>query len=132
MTTKVINIVVPLDWDVPQIMSTFNEHENAFILNVGAELIKDARFMVAGFSQKEIYDKIREETKTEIQRLEMDLLVQKRLNSELDTSVRNVYNKQLEQMNRQIDTLRTQITTYEVDNKNVVKNEVEKEKENTK
>jgi len=129
MTTKVINIVVPLDWDVPQIMNTFNEHENAFILNMGSELIKDARFMVAGFSQKEIYDKIREETKTEIQRLEMDLLVQKRLNSEIDTSVRNVYNKQLEQMNRQIDTLRTQITTYDVDNKNVVKNEVEKEKE---
>ena len=74
MTTKVINMVVPLDWTIPQIMSTFNEHENAFILNMGAELIKDARFLVAGFSQKEIYDKIREETKTEIQKLELDLL----------------------------------------------------------
>jgi hypothetical protein len=129
METKMINIVVPINWKAPEIMNTLNAEENAFILNAGSEMIKEARNLVAGLSQKEIYNKIREESKSEIQKLELDLLVQKELQDKMDSSIRSIYEKQLEQMNKQIDELKSQIKIYQCENKDFVKTEVEKEQE---
>ncbi len=124
-----INIAVPINWKAPEIMNTLNAEENAFILNAGSEMIKEARNLVAGLSQKEIYNKIREESKSEIQKLELDLLVQKELQDKMDSSIRSIYEKQLEQMNKQIDELKSQIKIYQCENKDFVKTEVEKEQE---
>lgn len=124
-----INITVPINWKAPEIMNTLNAEENAFILNAGSEMIKEARNLVAGLSQKEIYNKIREESKSEIQKLELDLLVQKELQCKMDSSIRSIYEKQLEQMNKQIDELKSQIKIYQCENKDFVKTEVEKEQE---
>jgi hypothetical protein len=132
MTTKMINITVPLSWTAPEIMNTLNAEENAFILNTGCEMIKEARSLVVGLSQNEIYNKIREESKSEIQKLELDLLVQKELTSSLDQSIRIIYEKQLEQMKKQIEELKSQITVYQCENKDFIKTEVEKEKEKFK
>jgi hypothetical protein len=129
METKMINIVVPINWKAPEIMNTLNAEENALILNTGSEMIKEARNLVAGLSQKEIYNKIREESKSEIQKLELDLLVQKELQDKMDSSIRSIYEKQLEQMNKQIDELKSQIKIYQCENKDFVKTEVEKEQE---
>jgi len=129
MATKMINITVPINWKAPEIMNTLNAEENAFILNAGSEMIKEARNLVAGLSQKEIYNKIREESKSEIQKLELDLLVQKELQDKMDSSIRSIYEKQLEQMNKQIDELKSQIKIYQCENKDFVKTEVEKEQE---
>jgi hypothetical protein len=73
MTTKIVKIEVPLSWEEPEELNKLSPEENAFILDVGCETIKDARALVAGLSQQEIYDKIREETKGEIQKLEVDI-----------------------------------------------------------
>jgi hypothetical protein len=93
METKMINITVPINWKAPEIMNTLNAEENAFILNAGSEMIKEARNLVAGLSQKEIYNKIREESKSEIQKLELDLLVQKEFQCKMDSSIRSIYEK---------------------------------------
>ena len=129
MTTKMINIVVPINWRAHEIMNTLNAEENAFILYTGSEMIKEARSLVAGLSQKEIYNKIREESKSEIQKLELTLLVQKELNIGLDQSIRIIYEKQVEQMKKQNEELKSQIKIYEYENKDFVKIEVEKERE---
>ena len=126
MTTKIVNIAVPIDWKYPDIMSTLNAEENAFILNIGSEMIKEARNLVAGLSQKEIYNKIREESKSELQKLELDLLVQKGLNSEIDSVIRGFYEKQLEQMKKQIEELKIQLNNYYCQNKDIVGAEVSK------
>jgi hypothetical protein len=127
MTTKLIQIAVPLEWDVPQIMNTLNAEENAFILKTGSEMIKESRNLVASLSQKEIYNKIREESKCEIQKLEIDLLVQKELNGAIDKSIRTIYENQLEQMRKQFDELNIQVKKYECQNKDIIRTEVEKE-----
>lgn len=127
MTTKMINIAVPISWIAPEMMCTLNAEENAFIFKTGCEMIKEARSLVAGLSQKEIYNKIREESKTEIQKLELDLLVQKELNCNLDKSIRILYEKQVEQLRKQIDELNIHLNKYECQNKEVIRTEVEKE-----
>lgn len=127
-----INIAVPISWTAPEIMFTLNAEENAFILNTGSEMIKEARSLVAGLSQKEIYNKIREESKSEIQKLEFDLLVQKECQNKMESNIKNNYETKIEQMNKQIYELNLQLNKYECQNKDFIKTEVEKEKEKFK
>lgn len=126
MTTKIVKIEVPQCWDEPEELNKLSPEESAFILDVGCETIKDARALVAGLSQKEIYNKIREESKGEIQKLELDLLVQKELQVNIDTSLRSFYEKQMENMKKQIEDLKTQIIKYESQNKDLIECEVSK------
>jgi hypothetical protein len=129
MSEKMIKISVPIDWQVPDILNTFSPDENALILSMGSNIIKEARRVVAGLSEKEIYNKIHEQSKEEIKKLEVNLLVQKELNSCLDKSIRYKYDSQIEQMNKQIDELKKKIYNYEFQNKDLIKLEVERERE---
>jgi hypothetical protein len=126
MSTKIVKIEVPLSWDEPEELNKLSPQENAFILDVGCETIKDARALVAGLSQKEIYNKIREESKGEIEKLEMDLLVQKEIQSKMDSTIRGFYEKQIENMKKQIEELKTQIIKYESQNIDLINYEVSK------
>ena len=132
MTTKQINITVPFNWCIPEILNTLNAEENACILTIGSEMIKEARNLVAGLTQKDIYQKIKNESKIEIQQLEVDLLVQKKLNSEIDSSMRNFYEKQIEQMKKQIIDLNRQLTDHVNNSKYIIQEEVDKEKDKFK
>jgi hypothetical protein len=129
MTTKIINITVPLGWRAPEIMNTLNAEENAFILNTGCEMIKEARSLVVGLTQKEIYNKIREESKSEIQKLELDLLVQKEIQNQMDSNVRGFYEIKMIQMKKQNEELKEQIKIQITNNKLLFQDELNKEKE---
>jgi hypothetical protein len=129
MTTKMINITVPINWIAPEIMNTLNAEENAFILNTGSEMIKEARNLVVGLSQKEIYNKIREDSKLEIQKLEMDLLVEKQLNNKILEQTNKVYESQINGLQKQMGDLNKQIMDQVNNNKFITQQEVEKEKD---
>ena len=129
MKTKMINIAVPLSWTAPEIMNTLNAEENAFILNTGCEMIKEARSLVVGLSQNEIYNKIREESKSEIQKLELDLLVQKEIQNQMDSNIRGFYENQMIQMKKQNEELKEQIKSQITNNKLLFQDELNKEKE---
>jgi len=136
MTTKTLNIVVPFNWRAPDILNNLAPEENAFILSMGTDMIKEARSVVAGLSQKEIYNKIKEETKGELKKLETDLLVQKELNNKIEEGVVGFYEKQLGQLKKQIETMNKQLNIYDLENSaqseqinNKIKISVEKERE---
>lgn len=132
METKMINIAVPISWTAPEIMCSLNAEENAFILNTGSEMIKEARSLVAGLSQKEIYNKIREESKSEIQKLELDLLVEKQLATKLTEQSNKMYELQINSLQKQISEQNKQLTEYINNSKLLVQQEVEKEKDKYK
>lgn len=129
MATKQINLIVPIGWTIPEIMNTFSPEENACILTNGSEMIKEARSLIASLSQKEIYNKIREEYKEEIKKLELDLLVQKELAGHLEVNIKGFYEGQVDKMKRQIEDLNKQMHSYMADNEDLVKNAVDKERE---
>ena len=129
MATKIINITVPLNWNEIEIMKTLSPEENAFILNTGYEIIKEARSFVAGLSEKEIYNKIREESKLEIEKLELDLLVEKGLNSNLEKSIRTIYESQIDQLNKKFENALSQIEIYKQGNSISLYQEIDKVKE---
>jgi hypothetical protein len=129
MSVKMINIVVPFDWQFPEIINTFAPEENVLILSMGSNIIREARNVVAGLSQKEIYNKIREESKSEIEKLELDLLVEKQLSNRTLEQTNKVYESQINSLQKQIGELNKQLTEQVNNNKSIIQNEVEKEKE---
>ena len=129
MSLRTINITIPADEVLPDIMSTFTPEENILMLKIGSSCLKEGRNAAAGLTQKEIYNKIKDETKGEIQKLELDLLVEKELKGRISEETSKMYQKQIEHMEKQIDAFRNQIKIYESDNKEFVRSEVEKERE---
>ena len=129
MSLRIIHITVPADEVLPDIMSTFTPEENLFMLKIGSNCLKEGRNAVAGLTQKEIYNKIKDETKGEIQKLELDLLVEKELKSVISEETSKMYQKQIDHMEQQLNILRKQIKMYESDNQDFVRSEVEKERE---
>ena len=103
MSLRIINITIPVDDVVPDIISTFTPEENLLMLKIGSNCLKEGRQAVAGLTQKEIYNKIKDESKSEIEKLELVLLVEKELKSKLSEEITKIYQKQVEQLNKQID-----------------------------
>ena len=75
MSLRTINITIPTDEGLPDIMSTFTPEESFLMLKIGSSCLKEGRNAVAGLTQKEIYNKIKDETKGEIQKLELNLFL---------------------------------------------------------
>ena len=132
MTTKIINITVPINWNSPEIMNTLNPEENALILKTGCDMIKDARALVAGLSKKEIYNKIREESNGEIKKLELDLLVQKEVQIKMDVSIKGYYENKLKEMELRNEELNSKLNEMVNNGRLLVQQEVEKERERYK
>ena len=129
MSLRTINITIPADELVSDIINTFTPEENMLMLKIGSNCLKEGRQAVAGLTQKELYNKIKDETKDEIKKLETNLLVEKELKSRISEEMTKMYQKQLEQMNKQIDTFKSQIKIYESENSEFVRTEVEKERD---
>jgi hypothetical protein len=129
MSLRIINITIPADEVVPDIISTFTPEENLLMLKIGSNCLKEGRQAVAGLTQKEIYNKIKDESKKEIEKLELDLLVEKELKTKLSEEITKIYQKQLDDMKKQIDTFKGQLKNYESENRDFVKIEVDKERE---
>ena len=129
MSLRIINITIPVDELLPDIISTFTPEENILMLKIGSNCLKEGRNAVAGLTQKEIYNKIKDETKSEIQKLELNLLVEKGLKSRISEEMSKMHQTQIEQMQRQMETFKIQIKNYERDNKDIISKEVDKARE---
>jgi hypothetical protein len=131
MSIKIINITIPTNSLLTNIES-FSPEENYLMLKIGSECLLEGRKVVAGLTQKEIYNKIKEESKGEIQKLELDILVEKELSKKLEERMTNNYKVQIDKLEKQLDFLSKQLKTYEFENKDLVKQEVDKATEKFK
>ena len=119
MSLRIINITIPADDVLPDIMSTFTPEENLFMLKIGSNCLNEGRNAVAGLTQKEIYNKIKDETKGEIQKLEIDLLVEKGLKSKISEDTSKMYQTQIDYMKRQMEEMSNKIKTYEIESQDI-------------
>jgi hypothetical protein len=77
-----VTITIPDKDVVPEIISSFSPEENILMLKIGSDCLREGRNVVAGFTQKEIYNKIKDESKEEVKKLEMDLIVQRNVEAD--------------------------------------------------
>jgi hypothetical protein len=122
-----VNITIPDDKIID--ISGFSLEENYMMLKIGSECLLEGRKAVAGLTQKDIYNKIKEETRGEVQRLELDILVEREMKIKMEEQIKNMYENMLEKMRSQIETMSVQIKSYELQNKDLIKAEVEKARE---
>jgi hypothetical protein len=129
MTIKIINITVPVDADIPNELSYFSPEENYMMLKIGSSCLKEGRNAIAGLTQNEIYNKIKEESKEEVQKLEIDLIVQKEMGKQIEDKLTKIYEGQITKMENQIENLLVQLKTYELEKQNIIQRESEKIKD---
>ena len=127
MSLKIIQITIPQESVLH--IEDFSPEENFQMLKIGSQCLLEGRKVVAGLTQKEIHEKIKNESKDEIQRLEMNIIVEKELRTKMEERISAMYETQVTQMKKQIELLSTQIKTYELESKDLVKKEVDKAKE---
>jgi len=133
---KTLVVTIPDNEVIPEVIGTFSPEENFLMLKIGSECLREGRNAVAGLSQKEIYRKIKDESKEEVKKLELDLVVQREMSKQMEEKISKIYEvqveqlkKQMEMMRQQIDASRQQLKIYESENKELIEKEVNKARE---
>ena len=124
---KILNISIPDDKILD--ISSFSLEENYMMLKIGSECLLEGRKAVVGLTQKDMYNKIKDETREEVQRLELDILVEREMKIKMEEQIKNMYENMLEKIRNQMETMSVQIKSYELQNKDLIKVEVEKARE---
>ena len=127
MSLKIINITVPAESNLN--INDFSPEENLLMLKIGSQCLLEGRKVVANLTQKEIYQKIKDESKEEIQRLETNIILEKELSKKMEERIKDIYQGQIGKMEKQIELLSTQLKTYELENKEAINKEVNKARE---
>ena len=126
---KTLQLTIPDEAVVPEIIATFSPEENYLMLKIGSECLKEGRNALLNLSQKEIYNKIKDESKEEVHRLELDIIIQRELTKKMEEKISKMYEGQVEKLEKQIEILSTQLKEHEIGNTNFINKEVEKVKE---
>ena len=129
LSTKAISLTIPINENVPEIIHEFSPEENYLMITIGSECIKKGRIALAGFSQQEIYNKIKAESKEEIQKMELDIIVQKEITKKMEEQISKMYDVQLEQLKKQLESSKQQLRIYESESNDVIQKEIDKVKE---
>jgi hypothetical protein len=129
MSVKVIQITIPSESSLPDIINTFSPEENYLMLKIGSNCLMEGRKVVAGLTQKEIYQKIKNESKDEIQKLELNILLEKEMTKKMEERITKMYDCQIEKLQKQCELLSNQLKAYEIGNKDLIKTEVDKARE---
>jgi hypothetical protein len=129
MSVKVIQITIPSENVLPDIINTFSPEENYLMLKIGSNCLIEGRKVVAGLTQKEIYQKIKNESKDEIQKLELNILLEKEMTKKMEERITKMYECEIEKLQKQNVLLSNQLKTYEIGNKDLIKSEVDKARE---
>lgn len=127
MSLKTITLTIPQECNLT--MNDFTPEENYQMLKIGSQCLLEGRKAVAGLTQKEINQKIRQEYKDEIQRMEMNIQLEKEVTKKMEERISAMYDTQVTQMKKQIELLSTQLKTYELENKDLIDKEVNKARE---
>jgi len=129
MFGQIINITIPKDVNINEEINTFTPEENYLMLKIGSECLLESRKAIVNLTQKEMFHKIKEDFKDEIQHLELDIIVQKELNKKMEENMEKIYSFQIDILTKKIECLNKQINSYELENKDFIRIEIEKTKE---
>ena len=129
MIVKVINITIPNDRNVPDIISTFSPEENYLMLKIGSDTLREGRKVMTNLTSDEVYKKIENDFKKEIESLDNEIEIEKQTSLKMQEKIAQIYESQIEQLNKRLENAMVQIKTYEKDMSASLQEEVNKVKE---
>ena len=150
MLTKIINVTIPYDKILSDDINTFSPDENYLMIKIGCECLLEARKVVVSLSHDEIYRKIKEETKTEVSKLETELLIERETKKRCEEKISQIYERELvklketfevtilnqekerSQLMKSLSQLNEQMKQYEDDTSNLCNSKLLLEREKCK
>jgi len=129
MSLKIINLTIPINENIPNEISGFSPEENLKMIKIGCECLLEGRKAIAGLTQQEIYNKIKDESKEEVKKIELDILVERELSKKMEERVKKIYEGQIEQLKKQLETASLHLKSYDSQNTDIINKEVSKTRE---
>jgi len=129
MSIKIINITVPNDAVIPEILSSFSPEENYMMLKIGSDTLIEGRKVATNMTNNDIYRKIENDFKKEIESLNNIIEIEKQTSLKMQEKIEKMYATQLEQLQKKLELAMSKITNYEQETKLVYQEELNKTKE---
>ena len=129
MSYKIINLSIPTNENIPNEISGFSPEENLKMIKIGCECLLEGRKAIAGLTQQEIYNKIKDESKEEVKKMELDILVERELSKKMEERIKKIYEAQIEQLKKQLEIATIHLKSYDSQNTDIINKEVSKTRE---
>ena len=137
MSFKIINLTIPINENIPNEISCFSPEENLKMIKIGCECLLEGRKVIAGLTQQEIYNKIKDESKEQTKKLELEILIEREMSKKIEENISKMYEGQIDKLEKQmalllkqLDVSNQQIKNYESENTIIIQKEVDKLKYN--
>jgi 23S rRNA pseudoU1915 N3-methylase RlmH len=99
------------------------------MLKIGSDTLSEGRKVVTHLTNAEVYKKIENDFKKEFQSLDNEIELEKLTSLKMQEKIAQMYETQIEQLNKKLDNAMGQIKTYEKDMSASLQEEVNKVKE---
>ena len=129
MSIKIINITVPGDAIIPDVLSTFSPEENYIMLKIGSETLSEGRKVVANLTSDEIFKKVRNDFEKEIEKLNSEITTERKTSLMMNEKLARMYETQIEQLNKKFENTLSQVEIYKQGNSSSLNEELNKVKE---
>src|SRR6056300_1546795 len=129
MSLKVINITVPCDAVIPEMLNSFSPDENYIMLKIGIETLCEGRRSITNLTSVEMFKKVKTEFDKEIEKLNLDLKVERETSLVMNEKIRKMYEGQIEELNKKFESALSQIEIYKQGNSISLQDEITKVKE---
>jgi len=128
MSIKIINITVPGDAIIPDVLSTFSPEENYIMLKIGSETLSEGRKVVANLTSDEIFKKVRNDFEKEIEKLNSEITTERKTALMMNEKLARMYETQIEQLNKKFENTLSQVEIYKQGNSSSLNEELNKVK----
>jgi hypothetical protein len=129
MQLKQINLTLPYEKEIPEIIQGFSPEENFLMLKIGSECLREGRKVVANLTSEEIFKKIENEFNSEIKNLNNNIEIEKNTSHMMQEKITKIYESQIEQLNKKLENAIKQIENYKQGNALSINEEINKVKE---
>jgi len=127
--SKQIRITIPANAILPEECASFSPEENYMMIKIGCECLLEGKKAVVGLTQDEIYSKIKNENRVLTEKMELELLVERETGKQMGEKITKMYEGQIEQLKKQLDSAIIQLKSYELENEEKFQEIIQKERE---
>ena len=129
MSLKVIQITIPSENILPDIINSFSPEENYQMLKIGCETLNEGRKSIANLTSNQIFKKVESEFKKEIDKLNMDIVIEKNTAISINEKMIKMYETQIEKLNKKVENALSELEVYKQGNSTSFNEEINRIKE---
>jgi len=126
MSIKIINITIPSNKEIPEIINTFSPEENYLMLKIGCDTLIEGRRVANNLTNEDIYKKIENDFKKNISILNNQIEIERQTSLKMQEKISKMYESQIEQLNKKLELSMIKITNYEQESKSFLEEELNK------